>query len=621
MKEDNETISNPSTAKHFREVVKRAFTRREFMRGSSAVVAAGTLASFWGVSVRSQSEESLIGFTPVPRDAARGDWFAVAEEYEAEILIPWGTPLNGSSVPFTRPTSSAQAQQVGAGHDGMWFFPEKPVEVDDDKAAVEEGQDEMEEGQEKEITRGVLCLNHEFVGNSSSIGKSTPESLEEVRVSQHAHGVSVLDFEKVEGKWLFSGGCHTRRIHVNTPVEFSGPAAESDLIIREDGTPPSGTLNNCGSGFTPWGTYLTCEENFQGYFGATASDWSTSTAQNRYGFSRNGFGYGWHLFDERFRLDGDFAKHEDLRFGWVVEIDPFDPSKPPVKRTGLGRFKHESCEVVVGKDNRIVAYMGDDQPNEYIYKFVGNEDYEEVLARGESPFDDGVLHVAKFNEDFTGTWLRLTSGNRTILREVGETDRIMIYTRLAASLRDPTPMDRPEWITAAPNGYIYCALTNNTSRNSPRPGNPGAANVYGHIIRWRDDDDPTSTTFTWNIFSEGRRSFNSDGAYSSPDTVVADEDGRLFICTDGGNQPFGVNNQVVVADTNTGELRRLFSGVPGCEVTGAATTPDRQTLFVNIQHPGGNFPGADFPQVDGEDVIPRDATIALRRKDGGIVGS
>lgn len=628
MRDDDNFSNNPTKSPRFSEVAKRALSRRDFIRTSSAVVAGSSLARFWGGSIGAQTEESLIGFTSLtPQDAA-GDWMTVAKEYQAEILIPWGTALDGSDRPWEwPPTGSAQAQQVGVGHDGMWFFPlrEKAEEMEEEEVVAEsapsDDEPEMMEDEE-EIVRGVLCLNHEFGRNESVFGKSTPESLDEVRASQHAHGVSVLDFEKVDSKWKFTGGCHTRRIHVNTPVEFSGPAADSIFIVRADGSPLTGTLNNCGSGRTPWGTYLTCEENFQGYFGSTeGAGLSITRGRQRYGFSSNGFGYGWHLHDHRFELSGDFAEFEELRYGWVVEIDPFDVSKPPVKHTALGRFKHESCEVVVGADNRIVAYMGDDQTDEYIYKFIGNEDYKEVLARGESPFEFGDLYVARFDDDFTGRWIRVSNRNRTIARNLGSMDRVMIYTRLAADILNPTPMDRPEWISAAPNGDVYCALTNNYGRDRANAANPQAPNEFGHIIRWHDDEDPTSLTFTWDIFVLGTSSFRTEGAFGSPDTVWVDPDGRLFICTDGA-QPFGLKNQVVVADTNTGELKRLFVGVPGSEVTGATVSPDRKTLFVNIQHPGnGNLDLSDFPRLEEDPSVPRDATVAISRIDGGIVGS
>ena len=573
---DEKTLSNRSSGLPFQKVLEQAISRRKLVKYGSTATVVSSLAGFWGGTARGRTDKSLIGFTPLAEEAAKGDWLAVSHEYQYEILIPWGTSISESDVKFSwPPTSADQAQQIGAGHDGMWFY-------------------ESETGDEN-AQRGVLCLNHEFGSNRAVLGKLFPSNLDEVRTSQHAHGISILDFEKVDSSWQFVSGANTRRIHTNTPVRFAGIASGSKSITGEEGHQPKGTLNNCGCGHTPWGTYLTCEENFHAYFGTSNSTWKPSPSQERYGLNRTGFGYGWHNFDNRFELANTDSPGEELRFGWIVEIDPLAPEKPPVKRTSLGRFKHESCEVVIGRDNRIVAYMGDDERHEYIYKFVGNEDFNEVLAKGESPLDQGELFVARFNEDYTGEWLKLTVEDSNISEAIGQQADIAIFTRLAADILKPTPMDRPEWITTAPNGDVYCALTNNTARTSRHAANPRVPNPFGHIIRWRDSDDHTGQAFTWDIFTLAESTFGTAGAFGSPDSVKADPDGRLFIATD-GTQPNRLNNQLLVADTNTGEIKRLFSGVPDCEVTGIELTSDQRTLFVNIQHPGnGDIEVSDFP--------------------------
>ena len=233
-------------------------------------------------------------------------------------------------------------------------------------------------GDKSSNKKGMLAINHEFGRTSHVLGTPFPESLEDVLTSQHAHGVSVVEVKESKGKWATVESDRARRIHVNTPVTFSGPVAGHKLLNNVNGNMPLGTVNNCSSGKTPWGTYLTCEENFNGYFGAsnTFDTWSATSEQQRYGFSEDGFGYGWHLYDRRFDLSDNDYRNEENRFGWVVEIDPMDVTQTPVKRTALGRFKHESVAITVGKGNRIVAYMGDDQRFDYIYKFVSADNWK-----------------------------------------------------------------------------------------------------------------------------------------------------------------------------------------------------------------------------------------------------
>jgi hypothetical protein len=469
----------------------------------------------------------------------------------------------------------------------------------------------------------MLCINFEFGGNTHVLGKGFPESLEDVRLSQHAHGVGVVAIGLWKGKWRQLRSKNSRRIHINTPMCFSGPVAGHALLQTPNGNVPLGTANNCAAGHTPWGTYLTCEENFNGYFGARNEEatWTATEEQSRYGFSESGFGYGWHFFDRRFDLSDPDYRNEENRFGWVVEIDPFDATQTPVKRTALGRFKHEGAEVTQGKGGRAVVYMGDDERFDYIYRFVSADSWKSMRVRGVSPLDEGTLFAARFNDDGTGEWLPLTMDNPALAARFADQAEILTYARLASDLAGATPMDRPEWTTVAPDGFVYCALTNNSRRTEPDAANPLAPNPNGHIIRWRDSDQFTGATFEWDIFLVAESTHPTEDAFGSPDGLWADPDGRLFIQTD-GSQPHGLNDQMLVADTNTGELRRLLAGVSGCEITGIAMTPDRRTLFCNVQHPGNGDPAlTNFPAPTDGVTIPRDATLVLRRKDGGIVGS
>lgn len=610
MSHDDE-VTNNSGNRFFDEVLQVHLERRKVLTGGLAMAvgsfflgsAGSALAGKAGLKGANRAtgqwrKQGLINFPPVAVTDGNGPWPVISSDYEFDVLIPWGEPLQPGGPEFSYPpTSYDQASQIGIGHDGMHFFPLN-------------GSSE----------HGMLAINHEFGRNQHVLGKAQPESLEDVLASQHAHGVSIVEIKKINGKWQTLTSSAARRIHVNTPVTFSGPAAAHPMLKTAAGNMPKGTVNNCSSGFTPWGTYLTCEENFNGYFGAKG-DWSATDAQERYGFSDNGFGYGWQEYDPRFNLANEDYRNEEHRFGWVVEIDPMDATRKPVKRTALGRFKHEGIALTVGRGGRVVGYMGDDQRFDYIYKFVSDDNWESMRARGMSPLDHGKLYAARFDDDGRGEWLELTITNPALAARFESQAELLIHARIAADIVGATPMDRPEWTTVAPNGEVYCTLTNNSRRTSADAANPMAPNSDGHIIKWRDAEQHTGTTFEWDIFMIAKETHGSEESFSDPDGIWADPDGRLFIQTD-GSQKDGLNNQMLVADTHTGEIRRLFTGVTSDEITGLTVTPDRSTLFVNIQHPGnGDLSRTSFPQAFDGKTIPRDATIVIRKKDGGTVGS
>lgn len=627
----DDQISNPTSNRPFADVLATRMSRRSMMAGSLATaavaffgqsgIAQAAKGGQTGPNVPGPNQPGLLGFSalfdstgPVPK---------ISDDYEYAVLIPWGTPLFAGVADLGDPTDHAAFadrpdQRVGIGHDGMWFFP------------INGSSD-----------HGVLCINHEFGSNEHVLGYDAPAvTADDAAVSRAVHGVAVVEIEKTGGSWVpVVPSRYNRRITTdNTAVVFDGPAAGHPLLESALGNPAAGTVNNCGNGYTPWGTYLTCEENFNGYFGWTDGSFVPTESQERYGFSPVGFGYGWHLHDERWDLGKN--ANEEHRFGWIVEIDPMNPSAPPIKHTALGRVKHEGFAFATGRGGRAVGYMGDDQANDYIYKFVSSSNWKSMRARGINPLSDGKLYVARFNEDGTGDWLELTIENPALAAKFANQGELLIHTRLAADILGATPMDRPEWTSVAPNGDVYCTLTNNSGRTVADAANPLAPNPDGHIIRWRDADNHVGTTFEWDIFvisattQPGSTNPDNGYAFSDPDGLWCDPDGRVFIETDGGqprvqiNGQSGVrlNNQLLVADPFTGEIRRLFAGVTGDEITGIAITPDRRTLFVNTQHPGDGIPAAsNFPvlndpaQPDGP--IPRDSTIVITRRDGGIVGS
>ena len=436
-------------------------------------------------------------------------------------------------------------------------------------------------------------------------------------------------------------------------MRISGPAAGA-AHLRTAADPSGrlvlGTVNNCASGHTPWGTYLTCEENWNAYFHGRKDG---SADEARYGVKPDGFGYRWHEHDERF----DTAKHpnEPNRFGWVVEFDPFNPNDTPVKRTALGRMKHEGAYVSTSKDGRVVIYMGDDERFEYIYKFISRDRVSPGgYAANRDLLDHGTLYAARLEDSGAGEWLELTYGKHGLTGANGFSSQadVLIRTRQAADRAGATRMDRPEWIAVHPaTGEVFAALTNNSERGKPGKGatdaaNPRASNVFGHIVRWSEQGGAAALSFRWSMFllagdpaapdAAARGSVTGDG-FGSPDGLWADPRGLLWIQTDVstsalGKGPYAAlgNNQMLAADPLTGEVRRFLVGPRGCEITGIVMSPDLRSLFVNIQHPGEpanernqpNQPMAisSWPRAPGIDR-PRSSTIVITREDGGIVGA
>ena len=627
--------TNPSSNRSFADVVAVRMSRRSVLGGTLAAAAAsGFLApsALAGSRTPYEDNDGSVGFAPVTIADATVDQSmpTISTDYQYQAFIPWGTPIEPGLVeayegdPNSRPTSEQANLQVGIGHDGIAFF---PANLFGNNFASSNNRMRTD-FQNLNTWAGMLCVNHEFGRNTHVMNKEAPESLEDVRLSQAVHGVSVLaiartDRGDVNSDWEVIKSDHTRRITVNTPVTFSGPAADSELLQNPNGNVPLGTVNNCGSGTTPWGTYLTCEENFNGYFGANG-DFTPTASQERYGFSDSGFGYAWHQFDRRFDLnDADYV-NESNRFGWIVEIDPFDASKKPVKRTALGRFKHEAIAIATNSaTGRIAAYMGDDQRFDYCYKYVSDLPWKAAVDAGVSPLDEGTLYVARFDDDGTGEWLELSINNPLLANEFANQAELLINARLAADIVGATPMDRPEWTTIGKDGSVFWTLTNNTRREEANAANPEAPNSDGHIIQTLDSDDHLGNTFTWEIFILASSTRDTENVFTDPDAAYADPFGRLFIGTDGG-QPDGLQDQVVVFDTNadTPTPVRMLVGVPSDEITGWAYTPDFQTAFTNIQHPGNGSPeSTNFPKEFDGVTIPRDATLVISKKNGGIVGS
>lgn len=413
-----------------------------------------------------------------------------------------------------------------------------------------------------------------------------------------------------------------------------------------------GTLNNCAHGWTPWGTYLTCEENWAGYY--VNRDAQRPREHTRYGVATTNSRYRWEQVEERFDCStrgataADDFRNEVNTQGWVVEINPYLPNSVPKKRTALGRFAHEGVWFAPFRPgNPAVCYMGDDAQNEYIYKFVSARPWVPLLTDPDI-LETGTLYVAKFNDDGTGEWLPLDINDanfraRAAAANVTFSDQgdVLLNTRLAADVAGGTRMDRPEWGAVDPRtGQVYMTLTNNSARTAAQvnAANPRGPNPFGHIIRWREqNDDAKALRFEWSLLllsgtETDSRNFvagpdarlTAASIHASPDGLWFDRAGLLWIQTDmSGSQqssgPFG-ENAMLAMDVRTGDIRRFFVGPSGQEVTGVDTTPDLRTMFVNIQHPQEGRPN-DVPWPDGPGTRPRSATVVVTKNDGGIIGT
>ncbi len=578
----------------------------KMLQGRRQLLKAG-LAGFvtalpvWGCATRNGTPAQLIAFNSIPVSTA--DAVSVPHGYRVQVLSRWGDPIGvdiGAPEFRIDASNSAadQALQAGMHHDAIELFP-------------------LPSG------NALLAVNYEYTDD----GLLHPDGMrtwnaDKVRKSQAAHGVGILEISMRGERWeVVKPSEYARRITGYTPMRMSGPAAGSNLVAGE----VLGTINNCGGGRTPWGTYLTCEENFNGYF---ANAGTIPSEQRRYGISARGAGYRWHEFDKRFDADANPA--EPNKFGWVVEIDPYDPMSQPVKRTALGRLKHEGAMVALAADGRVVVYMGDDERFEYVYKFASKRSYDPSnRAANRDLLDEGTLYAAKFGDGGHGEWLALP-----------QTPLALVYTRQAADQAGATKMDRPEWVAVHPvTQDVYVTLTNNDRRGRDgQPGvnacNPRANNVYGHILKWREaGGDPAATKFRWEIFAL----CGENKGFGSPDGLAFDPRGVLWIQTDVSTStlnkgPYaGIgNNQMLAADVATGEIRRFLTGPNGCEVTGVAMAPDGRTMFINIQHPGetaSERSNPDAPRAVSNwpdqrpEGRPRAATIAIRREDGGPIGT
>lgn len=644
-------ITNPkeATTSSFEQLCEQRFSRRAFVKTSVAAAVAASALQLTGCGDNESQSiverdnrwreqnpyKSNYDFHEVEHGG--DEHHHVAPDHDATVLIRWGDPLFKNSPEFdpNKQTAKSQSLQFGYNNDYVGYLGLEP-----------------KRGEE---SRGLLCVNHEypiaglmFPGFPSDGYQNI--TAEQVAITQAAVGCSIVEVAKKDNQWsVNTRSKYNRRISaLDTQIKITGPAAGHHRMTTSadsDGRMVIGTMNNCAGGMTPWGTYLTCEENFNGHFsGSLPANHPETENHRRYNVPTDYTNWGTH--DKRF--DIGVEPHEPNRFGWVVEIDPLDPRSTPKKRTALGRFKHEGGECILSTDGRLVVYMGDDQQFEYLYKFVSRDRVNLDKPRANRDLlDHGILYVAKFYDDGFLEWLPLVYENSPLEAEFESQAEVLIEARRAADLLGATPLDRPEDVVPnAKTGKVYAMLTNNSKRKKANAANPRTENYFGHIIEITElENDCASTRGYWDIIvrcgnpavpNHGARwnpHTSENGWFASPDNGVVDPSGRLWVATDQGGKEFmsGTNDGLWALETE-GSVRgtgKMFFRVPnGAELCGPVFTDDGETLFVAVQHPGDtgkpgevrvNTAATLWPDFkDG--MPPRPSIIAIQRKAGGKVG-
>ncbi|MEP9378978.1 PhoX family phosphatase [Aquabacter sp. CN5-332] len=640
--------TNPSTSPTLGDVVAARFGRRDLLKGLLGVAAIGATLSPLAVDAAKADTPAA----PAPGDASRfpfpeltaapDETIHVAEGHEAHVLVRWGDPVLPDAPAFdpANQTPAAQAMQFGYNNDFVGYIPRPGA----DPAA-----------------RGLMVVNHEYTSPELMFPGIAPQrakdgfpgmTRERVDIEMAAHGGSVIEVARENGRWrVVPGAPEARRITATTPMELSGPAAGDDLLktaADPTGRAVLGMVNNCAGGVTPWGTWLTCEENFNLYFLGKPDAHPRRTALRRYGVPAAYFAWG--LFHDRFDIEK--TPNEPNRFGWVVEIDPLDPASTPKKRTAMGRFKHEGAANVVNGDGRFVVYQGDDQRMDYVYRFVTERPYDPAnRAANRDLLDTGTLSVAVFHADGSGEWRPLVFGQGPLTLEKGFASQaqVLIETRLAGDALGATKMDRPEDVEVNPKtNKVYVMLTSNDARkeDETNAANPRAKNVFGHIVEITPaGGDHAADRFTWEILvkcgdpsvADVGATFSSAttgyGWFANPDNCAVDSAGRLWVATDGNSaKSTGRTDGIWGVETEgagRATAKRFFSVPIGAEMCGPYFTPDDTTFFVAVQHPGesedGRVSSFDDPSTRWPDfqpgMPPRPSVVAITKVGGGRVGT
>ncbi len=636
-------VPNSTDNPTFREVASGALSRRGLLGAAGAVtlsVAASTaLADPVAASPLHPTPSGgavpglpFAAIAPVPLSV---DDVTVPAGYRWEPLIRWGDPILHDARAFD---PAAQSPRTQAGQFGYNCDYLDIIVQPSGRAAF-------------------LVANHEYTNEGIMFPPGTPAETV-ARTAWEAHGMSVVELRRrgAGEPWQYRpGALRNRRITLTTLFAVDGPAAGSDLLktgADRSGRRVRGTMNNCSGGTTPWGTVLSGEENFNQYFYAAG----TSAEEKRYGLAPTQDTRGWRSFDPRWDATNPDYVNEPNRFGWIVEIDPSDPRSTPVKHTAMGRFKHEGANVIVAGNGHVVAYMGDDERFDYVYKFVSKQRYDSrpgssARRHNLTLLSEGDLYVARFTgdgledgiSDGSGEWIPLTKDGKSMVPGMS-VEQVLVYTRLAADKVQPTKMDRPEDVQPnVLNGRIYVACTNNTDRGKegkegPTEPNPRAANKDGHVVEITEDrGDHTGTTFAWNLLlicGDPATAGTYFGGYtgqvspiSCPDNVAFDSEGTLWVSTDGQPSALKLADglfKVPLEGAERGHVQQFLSVPAGAETCGPVIHDQDGTVFVSVQHPGEDgswaVPQSYFPDyakdgaVAGEFAGPRPTVVQVTRR-------
>ncbi len=622
---------NPTDNGHIQQEITRALQRRSVLKGAAIgsgalVVGSAVAASTGGLAAAAVEPSRTVagdlartGFAPVRPN--KRDSVTVAEGFTHSVVMRWGDRVVQGAPEFDpyQQTVAAARKQFGYNCDYVGLVPW--------------GRD-----------KALMVVNHEYTDENLMFpaGTYTPAEIKAIAMSNHGMSVVTIKRGLVPGDWQqvkdLGNAPKNRRIHIDTPFAIVGPAAGDDrlkTVADPTGTVAHGTLNNCAGGTTPWGTVLSGEENFNQYFDKSGALDARYTAEYaRYGIT--GSGKGWSEVDPRFDLTTD--PHEPHRFGWIVELDPTNPKAAPRKHTMLGRFKHEGANIVISASGHAVAYMGDDERGDYIYRFVSAEKFDPaktLKARRHNLglLAKGTLSVAKFTGDGTadgtydgtGTWIPLCTDTTSFVPDMSVAD-VLIFTRLAADKMGPTKMDRPEDVEPnLANGKVYAALTNNSNRGKPElpvdeanpiassmvrsslgaPLTSASGNRNGYVLELTPTGGHATSTFTWDLLLVcgdpaaaetyfGGVDKSTVSPISCPDNVTFDSEGQLWISTDGN--VLGSNDGIFRVPTSgplRGQVRQFVTMPRGAEACGPLITDRNRSLFFAVQHPG-EIDGATF---------------------------
>jgi secreted PhoX family phosphatase len=637
-------VCNSSKNSYFRDVVNAEFTRRSALGVGAAAVftaavtldtkdasAAAQLSAPAGHKTLPVTGDQQLRFSPIAPVPFEVDRVTVPQGYSWRPIIRWGDPLFNDAPDFdpNRQTPEAQARQFGYNNDYTQIVMDPSVPGH---------------------RRALMFVNHEYT-NENIMFPATLDAKTQRAIARNAHGLTVVELQRKTPKdgWSYiKGAPRNRRLLLDTTYELTGPVAGSDLVkttADPQGRWIKGTLANCSGGVTPWGTMLSGEENFNGYFVGKGG----STEESRYGITATPTARGWELDDPRFSAKNAGYENEAHRFGWVVEVDPFDPTSTPKKRSAMGRFKHEGANVIIARNGKVVAYTGDDERFDYLYKFVSKKSYKpKDRAHNLTLLDEGDLYVAKFTGnspaseidgsgkvptdgkfDGAGQWLPLVKDGKSMVPGMS-VEQVLVFTRLAADLVGPTKMDRCEDVE--PNlatGKVYVVCTNNSKRTVADEANPRKDNRDGHIIEIKEDGgDQTNTSFHWNILLVAGDPKKGDVTYfsgypvdkvspiSCPDNITFDQAGNLWISTDGAPDGIGYADglfRVPLEGKERGHVTQ-FCAVPNqAETCGPIVNSVEGYAMVSVQHPGEEGSWASqssaFPYEGLK--VPRPAVIQI----------